>query len=232
MVLRVLSFDLDDTLWPVMPTILRAEQVLFQWMQQHVPEITQHYDIDSLREHRLQLRDSTPEISHCMTELRLASFRDLSARHDHHQDWVEDAFEVFYHERQQIKFYEEVADVLDLLSQRYRMVALSNGNADIALTGADRWMEFCMSPAEAGVAKPHPDIFSRLVQRAGIEPGELVHIGDDPLHDIQGAIEAGITSVWVDRNGAGWQHQEFRPDAEITDLSELPSVLAGFEKDR
>lgn len=35
--IRAISLDLDDTLWPIWPTIAKAEGVLLQWLAQHAP---------------------------------------------------------------------------------------------------------------------------------------------------------------------------------------------------
>ena len=35
--IRAITLDLDDTLWPVWPTIARAEAQLQSWLQQHAP---------------------------------------------------------------------------------------------------------------------------------------------------------------------------------------------------
>ena len=47
-----------------------------------------------------------------------------------------------------------------------------------------------------GCEKPCPLIFEEAVQRLGLEPHEVVHIGDDRRNDIWGARDAGITA-WL-----------------------------------
>ena len=50
--IKVLSFDLDDTLWPCYPTIKRAEKKLYQWLSENQPVITHQYSAEQLREKR------------------------------------------------------------------------------------------------------------------------------------------------------------------------------------
>jgi len=50
---------------------------------------------------------------------------------------------------------------------------------------------------ELGVAKPNPLIFNHTLQLLAAEAGEALHIGDDPLTDIRGALAAGIRAIWV-----------------------------------
>ena len=76
--IKVLSFDLDDTLWPCFPTILRAEELLYKWLSANVSVITSSYDVHQLREKRLSLINSYPELAHDLTQLRIKSFEQLA----------------------------------------------------------------------------------------------------------------------------------------------------------
>ena len=68
MVIKVIAFDLDDTLWAVKPVIIRAEQRLDSWLKTHVPEL--RYDVHSMRELRHELLRQEPELGKKITELR------------------------------------------------------------------------------------------------------------------------------------------------------------------
>lgn len=231
MPIRLLSFDLDDTLWPVMPTLWRAEGLMLEWMQANVPAVAMQHDVDSLLEHSIAFRNDHPEIAHCVTRLRLGSLRHLSEIHDHPDDWVEEAFAVFFSARQQVELYDDVGVTLDRLAGDYRMAGITNGNADIGLTGVDRWLEFCVSPEHLGVAKPDPGIFDELVRRAGVDKQEIVHIGDDPTSDVLGAGRVGIRTVWLNRKRVSWPHSEMAADEEIHDLHGLLEALSSLESD-
>ncbi|MBT8134002.1 MAG: HAD family hydrolase, partial [Gammaproteobacteria bacterium] len=97
--IKVLSFDLDDTLWPCFPTITRAEDLLYQWLSDHVPVITQSYDMQQLRARRIELFKQHPELAHDLTKLRIRSFELLAEEFALSDDWIEPAFEVFYEAR-------------------------------------------------------------------------------------------------------------------------------------
>ena len=223
--IKLLSFDLDDTLWPCKPTIMAAEKKLYGWMAQRVPEITDRFDIESLRSHRMAFMRQRPELAHDMSALRIESLKSLAAEMNLEANWVQEAFEVFYHARQQITLYDDVAPVLDALQQQYRMTALTNGNASIEKTGVSHWFEFSISAAEVGQQKPHPLFFEAMLSRAGVSAGEVLHIGDDPYRDIFGALDAGIRSIWLNRAGQSWPHEEYQADHQIDSLAELPEIL-------
>lgn len=223
--IKLLTFDLDDTLWPVEPTIIAAEDRLFNWMQQHVPEITSRYDVLTLREKRYDFLKQRPDLAHDMSLFRIESLKALAKELNIDTDWVDEAFEVFYHARQQVELFPDVRPVLETLSSEYTLVAVTNGNADIQLTGLGSWFDFSVSSADVGKKKPHPEVFETALNLARALPQETVHIGDDEHHDIFGAAEAGIRTVWLNRSDRDWQHTECEADFHIRSLAELPDIL-------
>jgi len=223
--IKVLSFDLDDTLWPCLPTIQRAESRLFQWLTDYVPVITQRYDINQLCEKRRSLIKSNPELAHDLTLLRIKSFEHLAEEFELSHDWIEPAFEIFYEARQQITLYEDVKPVLDELKKSYRLVSLTNGNASTIKTGVDHWFDIALSSATVGKLKSEPDIYRQVQQLANIEAGQMVHVGDDPVNDIAGAKSAGVIAIWLNRKQQPWCLNSCRPDAVISSLHELPQLL-------
>ena len=77
---------------------------------------------------------------------------------------------------------------------------------------------------EAGCRKPVADIFRLACRTIDVEPSSVVHVGDHPIDDIQGAIGAGIRSIWMNRQGVPWV-QAHHPDAEVADLTGLVALL-------
>ncbi|MDH5612733.1 MAG: HAD family hydrolase [Gammaproteobacteria bacterium] len=223
--IKLLSFDLDDTLWPCKPTIMSAERKLYEWMQQRLPEITQHFDIESLRTHRINFLRQRQDLAHDMSALRIESLKALASEMKLESDWVNEAFDIFYHARQQVTLFDDVAPVLDTLQKEYRMIALTNGNASIEKTGVAHWFEFSVSAAEVGYQKPHPLFFESMLNRAGLDVSEVLHIGDDPYRDIFGAFDAGIPSVWLNRTGQPWLAEGYQADRQIDTLTALPEIL-------
>lgn len=227
--IKLLSFDLDDTLWPCKPTIIAAEQALYNWMQLRVPEITGRFTIETLRDHRHNFLQHRQDLAHDMSALRIESLQALATEMGLQSDWVNEAFMVFYDARQQITLFNDVAPVLDTLQQEYRMIALTNGNASIEKTGVAHWFEFSVSAAEVGQQKPHSLFFETVLDKSGLAAGEILHIGDDPCHDIFGAYDAGIRSVWLNRAGQSWPHEEYQADWQIDTLNDLPEILRELE---
>jgi HAD superfamily hydrolase (TIGR01549 family) len=222
---KLLSFDLDDTLWPCFPTIFRAEKLLYQWLSDHVPAITQCYDLNQLREKRRSLLKSHPELAHDLTQLRLVSFERLAKEFGLTNAWIKPAFEVFYEARQRITLFNDVKPVLDELNESFQLVSLTNGNASTIETGVDHWFDFSLNSASIGKLKSEPDIYWQVQKLAKIEAQDMVHIGDDPVNDVSGAKSAGVFAIWLNRQKKQWTLESCQPDAVISSLHELPALL-------
>jgi FMN hydrolase / 5-amino-6-(5-phospho-D-ribitylamino)uracil phosphatase len=217
----VLSFDLDDTLWPVEPVMLTAEAEMMAWLRQRHPQIMRGQDRDSLRRLRANLAQRFPERAHDMTFLRHRTLSELFAAAGQSETHADEAFEVFFAARNRVTLYAEVAAALKRLSGRYRLFALSNGNADLQRCGIARWFDGHVTAISAGAPKPELRIFSRLIEAAGVEAPQILHIGDDPHLDVVGAMQAGLQAVWLNREGKSWPAHLPPPPRTILSLEEI-----------
>lgn len=226
---HAISFDLDDTLWPVTPVLARAEEKLMDWLNEHYPRVSERLNVDAMRALRDRLMVEQPRLARDVTGLRKAVIRRAAEIAEYDTALVEPAFDVFLHYRNQIDFYPEVLPTLQDLRPRYRLGAISNGNADITRVGLSELFCFAISASEFGEAKPHPSTFHAAAKAAGVEIAHMVHVGDDPYSDVGGARALGLRTVWVNRSGCTWPPDAgSRPRYEIRTLEELPEVLAAW----
>ncbi len=72
---------------------------------------------------------------------------------------------------------------------------------------------------EEGVEKPDRRLFELALARAGVEPHEAVHVGDNPIDDFQGAKACGLRAILLDRT-----LEAPGPD-QIPSLSHLPEAM-------
>ena len=225
--IRCITFDLDDTLWAVDPVIQQANETLFTWLEQHAPEFTRCYQLRDLVELRRTVLNKLPHIAHSVSLIRYHQLHHglIHAGYDSADAELlaERAFEVFLQARQQVVFFEHAREVLlQLKEQGYRLGALSNGNADIHRVGLSDVMDFQFSADQVGEMKPHPLMFQQMLQHTGLKPEEVIHVGDNPSHDIDGAHGAGLFSVWVNFPKKGTCSLATE---EIGCLSELPKAV-------
>jgi HAD superfamily hydrolase (TIGR01549 family) len=218
---RVISLDLDDTLWPVAPVLAAAEHTLHVWLERHHPRALHGHDVESMRALRASVATRHPAQSHDMTFLRRQALAEQFAAAGYDSAPVEEALEVFLGWRNRVELYDDARPALERLRARYRLFAVSNGNADLARCGIADLFEGHVTAAAAGAAKPDARIFAHLLREAGAAPEEVLHIGDDPLADVVGATQAGIQAVWLNRDGRAWPARFERPLRIVTSLTEI-----------
>ncbi len=219
--LRVLSFDLDDTLWPIGPVIDAAERELWQWLQQAHPRVAAGHSIESMRALRASVAERFPSHAHDMTFLRRQALSEQFGAAGHDEAHADDALEIFIAARNRVECYADVRPALQRLRRSYRLYALSNGNADLGRCGLADLFDGHITAGAIGVAKPDPRIFAALLDLAGASAGEVLHIGDDPLADVVGAQRAGIDAVWLNREARPWPAGLAPPPRTLVSLEEL-----------
>lgn len=228
MSIRVVTFDLDNTLWDVAPALLRAEQTQRAWMLQHRPGAMEDIDHDALLALRKSVARQHPELLHHVSRMRQSVLYELQRRagysHAESEAGAEAAFAVFLQERHAVELYEEALEVIQLLHQRYRLGALTNGNADIYKTDAGDYFDFAFLAEDIGASKPAPDLFRAAVARAAVPAHAIAHVGDSLEHDVKGARDAGLRTVWFnpEREVAA---ADVQADVEISRLTDLPRAL-------
>jgi putative hydrolase of the HAD superfamily len=220
--IRAITLDLDDTLWPVWPTIARAEGALRQWLAQHAPATERLYRTpDLLAQIRQKVNAEWTHLAHDLSALREESIRRALALAGDDTALASQAFKVFFAERQRVDLFDDALLALERLSARYPLVAVSNGNADIATIGIAHYFSGAVSARSLGVAKPDPRIFEASARWAGVAPSQVLHVGDDVHLDVLGARSVGMATVWVNRKAEVWDPALAPPDLEVSSLEPL-----------
>jgi putative hydrolase of the HAD superfamily len=225
--IKAVTFDLDDTLWAIAPVIERAERLVHEWFERRYPRLALRYGVDAMRALRTDVARRNPDAAHDLGFLRRETFRIAALECGYDASAADGAYALFMTARHDLTPFDDVLPVLDGLRRRYRLGALSNGNADLRRLGLGAYFHFALSAHGVGRAKPHRAMFERACAAAGARPEEIVHVGDHPEHDVQGAARAGLRTVWVNRDARPWERGR-RPDAEITGLHDLEAVLQRF----
>lgn len=223
--IRALTLDLDDTLWPVWPAITRAEEQLHDWLAQHAPRCAERFPVPAMRALRDRVARENPHLAHDFSAQRKLSLAAALRESEEDEAHAEAAFEIFVIGRNQVDLYPDVPAALKRLSARFPIAALTNGNADLSRIGLDDHFRFQLGAREHGAAKPDPGIFHAACERLGLPPREVLHVGDDAEMDVLGARRAGLRTAWLNRTDATWAHPHDLPDLIVRDLTELADWL-------
>ncbi len=127
-----------------------------------------------------------------------------------------------------IYIYPDARSVMDTLGENYRLTMITNGASTwqrekIERLNIEGYFEEIIVSGELGHHKPSPKIFNEMAKRTGVNPGEIIYIGNDYRKDIQGAKTSGWRTAWVNRTDE--ERDETVPDYTISELSELLDFL-------
>ncbi|MFC3575372.1 HAD family hydrolase [Streptomyces yaanensis] len=126
--------------------------------------------------------------------------------------------------------FPDVLPALDALAASHRHAVLSNSSVEVqeyklrALGVRDRF-EAVLCAAELGVSKPDARAFRAACDALELAPHQVAYVGDHPEIDGRGAAEAGLLSVWIDRDGLYATGDAPPGPHRIASLAELPAVL-------
>lgn len=218
-----LTLDLDDTLWPVRPTLVAAEKTLADWLLVNAPATGAGMSTpEAMLALRTRVVAEHPHWAHDLSAIRRETIRRALQLHGDDVALTEAAFEVYFEARHRVACYDDVLPGLERLAARFRLFAVSNGNADIARVGLGRFFAGSVSAREHGVAKPDASIFLAACRLAGAAPAAVLHLGDDLHTDVDGALGAGLHAGWICRpDGA---HADAAPRERAHRFADLREV--------
>lgn len=229
--IRAITLDLDNTLWDIDPVIRRAEATLWAWLTDNYPRIPATFTPEALLEVREAVVEEHRDKSHDLRFLRKKVLTQIAVHAGYTSDLVEPAFDVFDRARNEVDLYPDVMPGLEKLAGDFTLVAVTNGNANLERIGIRHLFEDVVAAAEAGCAKPARQIFEQAITRSGYSNEEILHVGDHPETDIDGARQVGMRTAWINRNGAAWPDDLPEPDAVVTAIPELLDLLEPALKD-
>lgn len=227
MSIRLITFDLDDTLWSVQPVITAADKALRAWLVQHAARL-ETLTPERLQQLRSEVVQQRPELDRRVSELRyqvlLRALLQSGYAQREAQEIAEQAFQVFLAARQNVELFTGVLPTLEHLRSRYMLAALSNGNADVRRVGLGAYFSFALNADMLGVAKPEPQVFLAALARAQVSPAHSIHVGDHPQDDIFGAQQVGMRTIWFNPEQKIWTGER-EPDAQVSRIAQLPDVI-------
>lgn len=222
--IRAITLDLDNTLWDVFPTLRKAEQNSHRYLSQYYPRVAERFSVDDIAALRERIYTTRQDLQHDVTEIRRRLYIEMLTECDYDPSDADQLLSRFIVDRNKVELYPDALPALQAISRAYPIIALSDGNADLHVIGISQYFAGSVFATDIGVAKPHPAGFIRACELAGFAPSETLHIGDNPVADIVGARQAGLLSMWVQRNGETWT-EDIAPDYKVNTLMQAVDIL-------
>ena len=225
--IKMITFDLDDTLWDNKPTITNAEIKTREWIEDRVGAI-EWGDLNDFLQIREALISKDKSIAWDISKLRIEIFKekikDLAPAGDITK-LAEDAFDYFLKKRHEVELFPGVEGALKALSENYMLGVLTNGNADIHKLSIGKYFEFSISSLEAQDSKPNKSHFELAKSYLpNLKYSEMLHIGDHQINDVFGAHALGIKVLWFNNTEAPWEQNFERPD-QFYDWHSLAKII-------
>ena len=126
--------------------------------------------------------------------------------------------------------YEDTFEILAYLKGKYTLLLMTNGSPSLQNTKLSitpqiaTYFDHIVISGAFGKGKPDPSIFIHALELASVSKEEALMIGDNLMTDILGASQAGIKSVWINRENKT-PSTEVTPTYTITSLKELLGIL-------
>ena len=133
--------------------------------------------------------------------------------------------DLFFRVTTSVELYPEVPEVLAALGSVRAAVVSNADHEHLAAWTFALPVEFILVSEAMRVYKPDPRVFHWALDRLGLHPDDVLHVGDSELDDIQGAKAAGLRVAWVNRDGRPRRAGVPAPDFELRDLKGLLAVL-------
>ena len=227
MKISVISFDGDMTLWDFRKVMCHSLKHTLVELQKQVPtQRVLELTIDEMITIRNQFAEEVKGKIWNLEEVRLRAFERTLEYVGCSDKELAGHLNAIYrkHRFEDIELYPDVIPTFDILTPHFKIGLLSNGNTYPERRGLEGHFAFVVFSQDVQIEKPNRRIFEITAQRAGCELTQMLHVGDSLESDVAGARNAGVHSVWLNREGTP-NTTEIHPDYEVTSLSEIPEIL-------
>jgi 2-haloacid dehalogenase len=124
--------------------------------------------------------------------------------------------------------FDDVLPALQKLSEKYQLVALSNGEPDYLdhlVRNQIRWpFHAVISVQSVGAFKPHPGVYRKAAAILGLEVGQCLMVSANS-YDVMGARMCGLRGAYINRYHLPYEDTPFQPDLTVPNFTELAERL-------
>lgn len=226
--IKLITFDLDDTVWPNKKVILDAEKALWNFLVLKAPQLKDNFNEGSINKIRVNLVEQDPSLKFDLTRFRKEVVKELllSLGLDTNEAiyYSNESFNEFFKARNKVQLYKDAKLILERLHRKTLIGSLSNGNADLEIIGIDSFFDFAINSKDVSSNKPSPPHFLKALKIASCSPDEAIHIGDCPVNDVGGARNCNINTIWFNCDKHKWD-EIFPCDLQTKNWKDLYEVI-------
>ncbi|MFP3014204.1 MAG: 5-amino-6-(5-phospho-D-ribitylamino)uracil phosphatase YigB [Arsenophonus sp.] len=229
--IEAITFDLDDTLYDNRIVINKTESELLNFIRCYDNRFNNIQFID-LKNYQRLILNRYPEIYHDVTKWRWLSVKEMLCCYGYDQEesarGADDIMSHFFYWRSQISISELTHKTLSELAKKIPLAVITNGNADPYASGLGDYFQFVLKAGYDGRAKPFSDMYYLAARKFNIELDKILHVGDDLTTDIQGALQSGMQSCWINVDGINTlinNENNILPHIEIRSLTSLITLI-------
>lgn len=230
MTYKNLFIDLDDTLWDIHLNGREClEEIYLDYgYAKYYPTFSDYYAVYMPGNLRLWAMYRQGEIrkEELIVERFLAPVRDFGIDDPEYARRLSDDF--LDRTTRKTRLIEGALELLDYLKPRYRMHILSNGFREVQYkkienSGLKSYFDKIILSEDAGINKPHPDMFTYALKNTNSRRDQTVMIGDSWDADMVGAYQSRIAQIWF--NPASEPPDGFEPTHTVQTLAEIKDIL-------
>ncbi|MDC3098451.1 HAD family hydrolase [Gammaproteobacteria bacterium] len=227
--IKLITFDLDDTVWPNHKVIVDAEKALWNFLLMKVPQLKNDISEESINKIRLQLIEKDNSLKFNLTKFRKEVVKELLLKIGLDENeaiyYSNESFNEFFKVRNKVQLYKDAKNILGRLYRKVAIGSLSNGNADLRIIGIDTFFDFSINSKDVGSNKPAPPHFLRALELASCGPEEAIHVGDCPVNDVGGARNCNINAIWFNCEKNKWD-EIFPCDLQAKSWKDLYEIVS------
>ena len=196
--IRLITFDLDDTLWGGTEVVLHAESEMVKWVSEKVPTFADQY-----RTRAADIREATlvkrPRIHYDFNKIRVAVVEEVlqgcGLQPDEACEIANAALCIFHGFRNKLKLDHDAVTLLHELNKNYVLASISNGTSEVHRSPLKKYFALSVYARNMGTRKPDPAMFEVVLSHTKTLPQHAIHIGDHPIEDLEIAKRVGMYTI-------------------------------------
>ncbi|MYD46744.1 MAG: HAD family hydrolase [Gammaproteobacteria bacterium] len=196
--IRLITFDLDETLWGGTEVVLRAENEMINWVSDKVPNFSEQYRI-----HAADIRAETlvkrPRIHYDFNKIRVAVVEHIlqkcGLQPGEASEIASAALCIFHGFRNELQLNQDAVAILRELQEHYLLASISNGTSEVHRSPLKNFFELSVYARNMGTRKPDPAMFQVVLSHTKTLPQQAIHVGDHPIEDLEVAKRVGMYTI-------------------------------------